>query len=154
MPRIPEDQFMRLLTSTGQPPHLEHGPAFDAVFDPFEFESEEFYRYYDASIECWMIGRAVRVEERVFWAVPEKPTDGDRPEYILAANALSFMPAPRLPAVLDDNNFRGPFWHGKRRFFWILTRLEQGWRLTLSIGDDNNENVGVMRLFDRAEAHA
>ena len=150
MKKNQKDNLIRLIMSAGRPAHLEHGPAYDAVFNPFEFEGEEFYRFYDASIECWMIGRTVSPADRVLWPIPEEASDGDGPEEVIAANALSFMPTPRLPAVLDEQAFRGPFRHGSKQFFWLLSSLEEGWRLALSIG--GSDNARVARLFDRSEA--
>lgn len=57
-------ETMMKIGRQGPPPRLKHGPAFDAVFEPFVCDGEEFFRYYDASTWVWMIGRTVPLKER------------------------------------------------------------------------------------------
>jgi hypothetical protein len=118
--------------------------------DPFEFEGIEYFQYYDASTAVWMIGEAIKPADRVYWDFSTDASSDDKPEDFAAANALSFMPPPSLPEVLEGQSYRGPFWHGERQFFWLLSDLQEGWHLALLL--HGTENTGVFRLFYRENA--
>lgn len=154
MSDIPRDKLLRLINAMGRPPSLEHGPSFDEVFGPFEFEGEAFYRYYDASTCIWQLRRAIPIEQRRAWLFPAHPSPDDHPEDVTAANALNFMPTPALPEHFASGSHRGPFWHKGRRFFWVLPSLSDGWMLALSVGPDDDTNAAVVRLFDRTPCDA
>lgn len=151
MPNITADIILKI-AQMGSPPLLEHGPDYDAVFDPFVCDGEEYYQYYDASIRCWMIDEPIPLKDRRYWGAADSASDYDRSEDIVAANALSFMPRPDMPAVLERDCIRGPFWHGAHRFFWFLRDLEEGWILALAIGAEDLRGE-VVRLFYQQNAH-
>ncbi len=125
------EQFLRLIRSLESNPHLTHGPEQDAIFDPFMFEGEEFYQYYNASIECWKIGRAVDPIRRRSSSLPVETNPWIDQGDLEAISALAFMPHPRVPEKIDEPVFQGPFWYKDRQFLWMLDDLQWGWQLVI-----------------------
>lgn len=128
---------LRILKETGVPPKLAHGPDFDAVFDPFWFEGDEYFYYYNSSILCWQLGRALEPARRSKWPAPKDGSSAD----VDALNGISFMPQPKVPTDFDagelDGIFRGPFLHGDRKFIWFLAEPAKGWELALESAPDS-----------------
>lgn len=130
-PRIQPEQLLRLVNTKGPPPKLEHGPDHDAVFDPFEFEGEEFFLHYMGGIYCWMVRRPLPPADRRY---PDETRFGCPSETLELMSALAFMPPPSLPdrslspaEELTNDTFQGPFWYRGSQFLWWLKAGSTEW---------------------------
>lgn len=128
-------KFLQLLSDNPYP-RLPSELKDDTVFDPFYFESTEYYHYYRVSDASWNTSLTVPLERRATWgSYEDKHTEGSADDNKIL-RAISFLPSPAAPPEADAAPIIGPFIFRDRRFCWIFEQDQLAWGLCVELEDE------------------